>query len=326
VLNRKSGQFVRRSTVSRMLADNTVLGAINVAFFDIGSTQASQGLVMRDGRLLREPQPGRPALLVTRDRRLVVAEPGWEAQVAVGGQRRPLAGMNRPQLVADEVVAYQNPWAWSPGSSAGFSRNQEVREFVIGPLSFQASTAVGTAARLAGPVIEIHDDGQAVEIGADQLVLTAGESAVPFFRRTKVGDEVSVSWSLTGLPDGLDFHEIREAVAAQPMLVRDGKVLPGGGGFWETRHPRSAVGIHADGRQAVLLVVDGRSERSSGMSLGSLAKYLAHLGAREALNFDGGGSSALAARVAGGIRVLNIPSDGRERPVPTALGVIEETE
>jgi hypothetical protein len=37
----------------------------------------------------------------------------------------------------------------------------------------------------------------------------------------------------------------------------------------------------------------------------------------------GGGSSPLALRSEGKARILNTPSDGRERPIPTGLGVVE---
>ncbi len=323
ILRAKSGQFVWRSTVSQMLADHDALGAINVAFFDIGATQATQGLVVRNGKLLREPQAGRPALLAYDDGRLALAEPTWSGRVHSGAQRRPLAGVNRPQLAADEVVAYQLPWSRSPGGSANFTRTQKVREILIGPVVFHPATATGEAARLAGPVIEIRDDGRPFELEENQLVLSAGESAAPFFRATRVGAEVAIDWSLQGLPPGHAAHTLRHAVAAQPLLIRDGKKLPGDGSFWTTRHPRSAVALHPDGKQAILLVVDGRSAKSAGMALATLADYLLHLGAHDALNLDGGGSSALALRSEGKVLILNTPSDGRERPIPTGLGVVE---
>ncbi len=322
MLNPKSGQFVKRSTVSQLLTDGAALGAINVAFFDIGSTQASQGVVVRNGNLLREPQPDRPALLCFEGGRLALAAPSWQGRVHSGEQRRPLAGMNRPQLAGDEVVAYQLPWARSPGNTAAFTRGQKIREVLVGPVTFHAATATGENARFSGTVLEIRDDGRAFELKQGQLVLTASESAAPFFRQTKVGDPLTIDWTLVGLPETTAFHELRNAVAAQPLLIHDGKKLPGQGSFWTTRHPRSAVGIHPDGKQAILLVVDGRSERSVGMSLDTLADYLVHLGSHEALNLDGGGSSALAARLDGKTKILNTPSDGRERPVPTGLGVV----
>jgi len=321
ILVPKSGQFVWRSTVSQMLADHDALAAINVAFFDIGSTQASQGLVIRDGRILREPQAARPSLLVTKQGRVGIAEVEWQASVQAGAQRRPLAGVNRPILGGDEVVAYQLPWSRSPGSSATFTRDQKVKEIHVGPLVLHPASGPGQPARRSGPVIEIRTDGSPIDLKNNHLVLSASESATPFFRNVSVGQEISIDWTLENLPAELPFHEIDQAVSAQPILVRDGTLVDGGGAFWTTRHPRSAVAIHPDGKQIILLVVDGRSTASAGMALGTLAQYLQHLGAHQAINLDGGGSSAIGTRIGGKTMILNKPSDGRERPFPTGLGI-----
>ena len=80
--------------------------------------------------------------------------------------------------------------------------------------------------------------------------------------------------------------------------------------------PRTAAGVKKDGT-VILLVVDGRSSSSAGMTLQELASYLVKLGAWQAVNFDGGGSSEM---VLDG-KILNTPSDGRERPVSVGLGV-----
>ncbi|MDD3925883.1 MAG: phosphodiester glycosidase family protein [bacterium] len=83
------------------------------------------------------------------------------------------------------------------------------------------------------------------------------------------------------------------------------------------RAPRTGLGLAADGT-VVLAVVDGRQPGISiGMTLEELATLLLNLGARDALNFDGGGSSALYLDGT----ILNSPSDGRERPVASALAV-----
>ena len=62
-------------------------------------------------------------------------------------------------------------------------------------------------------------------------------------------------------------------------------------------------------------VVDGRQASSHGLTLTDWAKLLVKMGARDAINLDGGGSSEL---VVGGV-VQNSPSDGSERYVGSAL-------
>jgi hypothetical protein len=73
----------------------------------------------------------------------------------------------------------------------------------------------------------------------------------------------------------------------------------------EVRHPRTAVGFSRDSSTLLLLTVDGRSENSGGMTLIELANVMRELGAWQAMNFDGGGSTTM---VIDG-RVVNHPSD-----------------
>jgi exopolysaccharide biosynthesis protein len=97
--------------------------------------------------------------------------------------------------------------------------------------------------------------------------------------------------------------------------------------FKSPRHPRTAVGVDSARGKVWLLVADGRQEGvSEGATLDELKQALKELGAVDALNLDGGGSSTLVARVHGSaLRVLNVPIHehipGRERPVVTALGM-----
>jgi hypothetical protein len=88
--------------------------------------------------------------------------------------------------------------------------------------------------------------------------------------------------------------------------------------FGEGRHPRSALAITRDSSQLLMVVVDGRRSWSVGMSLEELGRSLIALGAWDAMNLDGGGSSTLWIRG----RVVNHPSDpGGERAVGNALFV-----
>jgi hypothetical protein len=88
--------------------------------------------------------------------------------------------------------------------------------------------------------------------------------------------------------------------------------------FSSARHPRSAIAISGDSSQLMLVVVDGRRPWSVGMSLSELADALVALGARDAMNLDGGGSSTLWIRGT----VVTHPSDAAgERAVGNALFV-----
>lgn len=115
-----------------------------------------------------------------------------------------------------------------------------------------------------------------------------------------------------------------EMVPGDPLLVDDGLIVTEACySHMCERHPRSAVGLTADGSRAILVAVDGRdSPAADGMTRAELATLMQDLGAWRAMNFDGGGSTALWVAGQG---VLNQPSDGTERVVSSHLGFVPTT-
>jgi len=135
------------------------------------------------------------------------------------------------------------------------------------------------------------------------------------------GDSLHIGWALA-----LESRGGRAiALGGRPDLIDAGrrvgdlgvKALPG---FAAGRHPRTAVGYDASRRRLWIVTVDGRRPHySSGMALPELATLFESLGATEALNLDGGGSTTMV--VLG--TVANRPSDPTgERPVANALAVV----
>jgi hypothetical protein len=125
----------------------------------------------------------------------------------------------------------------------------------------------------------------------------------------------------------------REAVGGFPVLVRDSLEVPGldsagAATFAPVRHPRTIVGVASGGRRLLLITIDGRQP---GYSVGTTnresARVALALGATEAINLDGGGSTAMViARAAADstrFQVANRPSDPQgERAVGNALVIV----
>ena len=115
-----------------------------------------------------------------------------------------------------------------------------------------------------------------------------------------------------------------EVIGGFPELLDDGGPPPGSesvarSAFATTRHPRTAVAFDADTGVLWMIVVDGRQgSHSAGMTLAELTETLVALGADEAINMDGGGSSVMVI----GRRLASRPSDAEgERRVANALAV-----
>jgi hypothetical protein len=100
-------------------------------------------------------------------------------------------------------------------------------------------------------------------------------------------------------------------------------------GTLSPRHPRSAVGISRNGRYLILMTIDGRQPGySESASTAETAEWMRKLGAYNALNLDGGGSTALVIEGPDGKPVvLNRPCGtppGTERRVANHLGVLAQ--
>ncbi len=114
-----------------------------------------------------------------------------------------------------------------------------------------------------------------------------------------------------------------QALAGQAILVRGG--VPVRFDFADNLHPRTAVAVGNGGKRLWLIVVDGRQKGySEGIDLNELAALIAGLGASEALNLDGGGSTTLVTSKFGA-HTVNAPIHTRipmrQRPVANHLGI-----
>lgn len=92
----------------------------------------------------------------------------------------------------------------------------------------------------------------------------------------------------------------------------------------ETLEPRTAVGVSSDGRTVWLIVVDGRNTLwSAGASYPIMAKMFLALGAYNAINLDGGGSSTFVTADGGTFKTINKVTDtAGERPVVNGIAIV----
>lgn len=167
---------------------------------------------------------------------------------------------------------------------------------------------------------------------------TAGNSTVPSNGFVLSINDKTIAQKLQSLPAdtqisvniGIDdkWQDAEFMLAAGPMLVNNGKVdisMATSSSFASSRQPRTAVAIDATGQRVFLVTVDGRQKGySTGVSLKELGNYLISLGAKYAINLDGGGSTTMVARQFGTstLSIANKPSDGSERAISTILQVV----
>jgi len=141
------------------------------------------------------------------------------------------------------------------------------------------------------------------------------------------GDTVRIL--LSTLPKMPSRHPPALLIGGWPRILKDGRNVASEAPTVEgtisrnaeMRHPRTSVGFSRDTSTLFLLTVDGRSENSGGMTLTELAGMMRKLGAWQAMNFDGGGSTTMVIEGA----LVNKPSDTTgEREVGNVLAVIKK--
>ena len=179
------------------------------------------------------------------------------------------------------------------------------------------------------PVSAIEGEGRTcigivVSAGVPISLPVPGYDALVFYRD---GRAVIIAQSEIG-----DLGEVENALGGFRMVLQNGELSPrllsdtGTPRCDLPRHPRSAAGLSADGKTLYLLVIDGRRPGSIGATETEIGLVLKKLGAASGLNFDGGGSSAMALRFPDGrVRTVNTPIHGgipgRERAVAASLGL-----
>ncbi|HLL84716.1 MAG TPA: phosphodiester glycosidase family protein [Longimicrobium sp.] len=261
------------------------LAAINGGYFLMkGDFKGdSTGTLQIDGVLWSEPDRGRASVGILREgdrSRLIFGHVTWQGLVEAGRQKRSVEGLNRARA-ADELVAF------TPRFGPATVTDAEGLEVVV----------------RAGRVTEARDLAGGTAIPADGFVLSAHGKAREWARRAlRKGTRVRLETKLvTG--GRIDVTDVREKVPPE---------------FSTTTHPRTAIASTQDGR-ALLLVADGRHPPERvGLALPDLASLLIELGAREAINLDGGGSTTMVVDGA----IVNVPSDQTgERPVSDAIVV-----
>ncbi|WP_141711660.1 phosphodiester glycosidase family protein [Jiangella alba] len=296
-----SGEVTTTATVRSLAEASGATAAINGDFYDINNSNAPLGAgVSRDEGVVTGPTAGHEnALAVSSSGAAALAQVFLEGTAVTGdGVSLRLAGVNTFALPADGVGVFTSQWGgYTRANTVGAATNRAEVTVVDGVV-----TAVGTTLG-AGPIAP----GTVVLVGRD-----AGAASL---LALAPGDTVDVSYAPRS-----DLEDVVVAVGGNHLLVDDGVQRS----FTDTEPAaRTAIGLSEDGRTMYLVSLDGKQAHSRGMTLTEFAELMADLGAYDALNIDGGGSSTLVVRDPGtdDHTVVNSPSDGGERSVANGLAL-----
>ncbi len=282
--------------------------AINGDFFDAGVTGAPLSLLIADGRLVRSPRndPDFASIAIAGDMG-ILGNWAWSGQLlGPGGLVIPISAVNEISVPANGAVLYTGHWLWQRNPPTNGVTCITIRDGVV------ESRAAGWPRPAPSSTPE----------SPGPMYLAVRGSAAASAASLSVGDAVEISGQLHPTAEN-----IMAAFSGKPVLLRDGAVAPD---LWKHTGiqslfaaPRSAAGLTQDGRTLLLVVADGRQSTARGLTLSELAELMRSLGAWNALNLDGGGSSSAVVRdpFSGEVVLANRPSGASQRPVPYVVGV-----
>ncbi|MFG6119292.1 phosphodiester glycosidase family protein [Thalassobacillus sp. B23F22_16] len=331
------GEVEGKERVTEISERTGALAAINGGYFVVGSRDGTPGdlagVSVVDGELVSESVSDRTSLIFSESG-ADIAEVETELMVkSSDGASTYLDGINRePGLIR------------SCGGTGGDEPTEESRhdvtctddsELILFKPVFGNETPAGDGLEVVldpdGEVWEIRKQGGHIPI--DGAVLAATGSHAEWLREhAQPRSKLDVEESL--LVDGEESTDdaINSFVNGGPRLIENGELtIPAAdeGFYWSTdflynfaikRHPRTLAGIKENGN-LLFVTVDGRADNSIGVNFLESAELMKSLGAVEAMNLDGGGSTAMAI----GDELVNQPSDASgERPVGDAIVILPE--
>ena len=254
----------------------------------------------------------------------VVTGPGARPVFAIDSAGRPWIGMLTVAGMAVSVNDSIPVVSWNRLAPAGLAWMDARYGTAVDTMSGSVRVVLSSQ---RGNVLAIDTSRTATPIPSSGGVLVLGPSApTPVRERFLLAARARGRFDVT--VHVLPIHPL-ESVGGFPILVRDSSEVAGldsagAPTFAPVRHPRTIVGVAAGGRRLLLITIDGRQAGySAGTTNRESARVALELGATEAINLDGGGSTAMVvARGEGRFEVVNKPSDPQgERAVGNALVV-----
>ncbi len=302
-------QIVGQEATSDMARRYDALVAVNAGYsfsnnaWNIYHGDPSEFFVL-DGKILSEPRtPGRRSVgICTRDDRqtMIVAEPLLKITASIDAREESeVTGINRRR---NEVRG----WDKDGKEKEELDKN----DLILYTPEWNRSTLTD---RNGVEIIVREDTVSAIQVNAGSNLIPSngyilsgsGKYADWLKQHARLGSKTKIIYRLTSRenPESPLPLEDCSYTSAGTLLIRNGQRFTDYGSesfepwFYDGRHPRTAIGMSKDKNTLWLIVADGRQPSlAMGMTLPELTDLLADLGAHNAYNLDGGGSSTMVVR------------------------------
>lgn len=286
----------KRTTVKGLVEQKNAVAGINGDFFNTSHIPTSLGALIHNGDLISSPNK-LPTFYITENN-----EPRIDYMTAsmtiinnTSGRLLTIDTVNKLHANFETITLLNKHWGLK---SLGTQFKGDLYEVLIQD----------------GYVVDRHFVGDPFPIPQNDtgFVLTSKSTNLLDFN---IGDRVS--YSLQSSPD---WNYLKFAIGSGGMVLRDG-VLTNTDVNIKGLHPRTGLGISQDGREVILVTVDGRDPYFKGVSQETLGAILQNLGAYNGVNFDGGGSTMMAVKPLGQTSATVVNKASENRSVVNGLGV-----
>lgn len=268
-----SSRLASKSTITTLARKNNSLVAINGTYFK-PQTGVPLGTLMINGKMYTGPIYNRVAMGIF-DNGFDMARLELNAQVKSFKGNVKVDNINQPRMLSTHVIVYTPEWGSFAPPSPKYGKQIAVEKGKI--------ISIGTQS------MPIPQNGYVI-VGPDE-------------RLAKIYKAKHIDLDIKTIPN---WENVKHIISGGPYLVKNGEVfvdmteqkLGAIGG----KNPRTAIGYTQDGN-FIMVAVDGREGASVGLTLKELAWFMKSIGCTNAMNLDGGGSTAMYVNG----RVVNMP-------------------
>ncbi|MGB4437693.1 MAG: phosphodiester glycosidase family protein [Sedimentibacter sp.] len=292
-----------RTPLSSMIKSSGAVAAVNGDFFYMGDPTYTYGALIADGNLITSPLPysdGYPTVSRLLDGTVNISV--WNPKITLYSSDSTafnVVVMNKTSSLDWGPTILTTDWnATSPGY-----KNKDIVEIVV----------------VEGTVSEVRKNQPSTIIPANGYVIASSNATTmdQMLVSFMAGQPVTLNIELDYSPENVEW-----AFGSLNYLVKDGQLNDVSDQVLGT-NPRTAIGYSKDNSEMIMVTIDGRNKNYVGVKQTELAQIMLDLGAYNAVNMDGGGSTTMGVDFLknSNITVVNIPSDGRERKIASGVGV-----
>ena len=291
-----------RDKVTTLVNKHNAVAGVNGDYFNYAPLPSAMGTLINNGEVISSPIElayALPTFFLTQDNTGGVEYLDRNITVSniSNGQNILVNTLNKVDRDFTTVTLLNNHWG---PKSLGSRFHNDLTEVLI----------------VNDVVQEIRKGGVAFDIPPTNgyVLAVRGDNLSPL----NINDKVSLQVGTTP-----NLEDIKFAIGGGNIILKNGEVSLTNI-IDKSSEPRTGIAINKDNTKLFLVTIDGRDSSFKGVTQQMFGAILRDLGAYNAMNLDGGGSTAMAIKPVGDAtsQLVNKPSDGAERAVVNAVGVV----